>query len=106
MRKGEATKTTILNHAVKLASSIGLSGLSIGRLAEDLKLSKSGLFGHFQSKETLQVQVLQSAAQLFASHVSKPAVKEPRGVPRLRSLFEHWLDWGLNERSTGSGCVF
>ena len=63
--KGEATRAAILDHAVKLASQIGLSGLSIGRLAEDLRLSKSGVFAHFQSKEALQVQVLETAADAF-----------------------------------------
>lgn len=106
MKKGEATKNTILSHAVKLASAIGLGGLSIGRLAEELKLSKSGLFGHFNSKEALQIQVLESAAQLFAAKVTRPAVKAPRGVPRLRALFENWIKWGLEGPQPGGGCLF
>ena len=103
MRKGELTRQTILDHALTLASQVGLTGLTIGRLADDLELSKSGLFGHFQSKEALQIQVLEHAASTFAEQVVKPALTEPRGLPRLRSLFERWLAW---DASLPGGCVF
>jgi AcrR family transcriptional regulator len=102
VRKGEATRETILDHAVHLARRVGLEGLTIGRLAAELKLSKSGLFAHFRSKEMLQIQVLDNAAARFVASVVQPALAKPRGVPRLRALFEHWLDW---ERRPG-GCVF
>lgn len=102
MRKGEATRETILGHAVDLARRIGLEGLTIGRLAADLNLSKSGLFAHFKSKEMLQIQVLENAAARFVASVLRPALAEPRGEPRLRALFENWLEW---ERRPG-GCVF
>jgi AcrR family transcriptional regulator len=105
LSKGEATRSAILDHAVKLASQIGLSGMSIGRLAEDLKLSKSGVFAHFQSKEALQVQLLETAAARFVEEVVRPALSEPRGEPRLRSLFERWLDWAKSQQSPG-GCPF
>src|SRR5262249_48927115 len=103
--KGEVTRSAILDHAVELASQIGLSGISIGRLAEDLKLSKSGVFAHFQSKETLQVQVLEAAAARFVEEIVRPALAEPRGEPRLRSLFERWLGWAKFQQSPG-GCPF
>lgn len=105
MAKGEQTRDVILDHAMRLASEVGLAGLSIGRLATDLEMSKSGLFAHFQSKETLQVQVLARAASLFAEIVVRPALAAPRGEPRLRALFERWLDWTKTAGLPG-GCLF
>ena len=92
MSKGELTRTAILDRASGLASTVGLGGLTIGSLAEELSLSKSGLFGHFRSKEALQVQVLEHAAARFVEAVVRPALREPRGEPRMRGLFERWLD--------------
>jgi AcrR family transcriptional regulator len=102
MGKGEATREAILEHAVGLARRVGLEGLTIGRLAEDLELSKSGLFAHFKSKEALQIQVLDAAAARFVETVVRPALDAPRGEDRLRALFERWLTW---EQRPG-GCVF
>jgi AcrR family transcriptional regulator len=103
MRKGETTKQAILDRATGLASQVGLSGLTIGHLADDLALSKSGLFAHFNSKEALQVQVLEHAAASFVELVVRPALALPRGVPRLRALFERWLAW---DAALPGGCVF
>lgn len=94
-----------MNQAVGLASQIGLTGLSIGALAEKLTLSKSGLFAHFRSKSALQVLVLETAAAQFAREVVKPAVKEPRGEPRVRALFENWVRWA-NSHALPGGCIF
>lgn len=105
MSKGEATRQNILSHAAGLASQVGLTGLTIGALADDLKLSKSGLFAHFRSKETLQIQVLEHAALDFAASVVRPALKQPRGESRMRALFEHWVAWEKAEALPG-GCVF
>lgn len=105
MSKGDTTRHAILEHAMSLATKVGLEGLSIGRLAEDLKLSKSGLFAHFRSKETLQIQVLQEAAGRFVDMVVRPALKAPRGVPRLSALFDRWLRWPVESRLSG-GCLF
>jgi AcrR family transcriptional regulator len=105
MRKGEATRTAILDHAARLARRVGLEGLSIGRLAEDLSLSKSGLFAHFRSKEALQIQVLETTAAQFVETVVKPALAAPRGEPRLRSLFQRWLEWAKSQKTPG-GCLF
>src|SRR5712691_9944966 len=91
MRKGEQTRTLILNEAVALASQVGLEGLSIGSLAARLEMSKSGLFAHFGSKEDLQLQALKQAQGLFFEQILSPALKEPRGLPRLRALFSNWL---------------
>ena len=105
MLKGERTKAAILDKATGLASQVGLTGLTIGVLADDLHLSKSGLFAHFKSKEALQIDVLNHAADRFRELVVRPALREPRGAPRIRALFERWLAWGRDEALPG-GCVF
>ncbi|HEU4384283.1 MAG TPA: TetR/AcrR family transcriptional regulator [Anaeromyxobacteraceae bacterium] len=105
MGKGEQTRTAVLDRAVELASAVGLEGLSIGRLAGETRLSKSGLFAHFESKEDLQVRILERAAERFAAVVSKPALAARRGEPRVRELFERWMRWGL-EVSKPGGCIF
>jgi AcrR family transcriptional regulator len=103
--KGETTRQAILDHAMDLARRVGLEGLSIGRLARDLGMSKSGLFAHFQSKEALQIQVLEAASTRFVEGVVRPGLARPRGEPRLRALFEGWLEWTeLNSRP--GGCLF
>jgi AcrR family transcriptional regulator len=103
--KGEATRETILRHAVGMASRVGLSGLSIGRLAQELDLSKSGLFSHFHSKEALELQVLEYGAGRFVESVVKPALAAPRGVGRIAALFDRWLAWSQSDPSSG-GCFF
>lgn len=104
-RKGARTREAILATAVNLASRVGLEGLSIGTLAEELRLSKSGLFAHFKSKEQLQYEVLSMARTLFIALVAAPALKAPRGEPRVRALFGRWLDWSQAEFMQG-GCLF
>jgi AcrR family transcriptional regulator len=103
--KGALTRQTILEHAIGMASRVGLSGLSIGKLADDLELSKSGLFAHFQSKEALQIQILDFAAQRFVDVVIRPALSTPRGEPRVRAMFENWLSWP-KESALPGGCLF
>jgi len=105
MAKGEETRRRILERAVLLSSRAGLEGLSIGELATDLGLSKSGLFAHFGSKEDLQVAVLDAAAQRFEALVIKPALRAPRGEARLRALVETWVAWVADPGSPG-GCLF
>jgi AcrR family transcriptional regulator len=105
MGKGELTRQAILEHAVVLASRVGLDGLTIGRLALDLDLSKSGLFAHFRSKEALQVQTLALAAERFTEIVIQPALTAPRGEPRVQALFDRWLTWPREFRQPG-GCIF
>ena len=105
MSRGNDTRLAVLEHAFSLASKVGLDGLTIGRLADDLELSKSGLFGHFQSKQALQVQVLRHAADKFVDAVLRPALKAPRGEARVRQLFERWLDWPRVVPQPG-GCIF
>jgi AcrR family transcriptional regulator len=103
--KGEQTRETILLHALGLATQVGFEGLTIGRLADDLKLSKSGLFAHFRSKENLQVKVLELASRRFVDEVIRPALGAPRGVRRVRALFERWLAWETSPSLPG-GCPF
>ena len=105
MGKGELTRQAILEHAVGLASQVGLDGLTIGRLADDLELSKSGLFAHFRSKEALQVQALTLAAERFTDIAIRPALAAPRGEPRVRALFNRWLEWPKLFPQPG-GCIF
>jgi AcrR family transcriptional regulator len=101
--KGEATKLAVLDEATETASRLGLAGLTIGSLAARVELSKSGLFAHFKSKESLQLQVLERARDVFTDEVVRPAVKAPRGEERVRSLFEHWVGIG---KVGGSPCLF
>jgi AcrR family transcriptional regulator len=103
--KGEQTRDAILDQAIQLGSQLGIEGLSIGRLAEALDLSKSGLFAHFDSKEALQLETLNRAAERFAEVVVRPALAEPRGEPRVRALFERWLRWPQAVPQPG-GCIF
>lgn len=102
MTKGEETRQAILARAFELANVVGVSGLSIGRLAEATSLSKSGLFAHFGSKEALEVAVVEEASRVFVHEVMLPALREPRGEPRVRALFERWLTWGQRP----GGCFF
>jgi AcrR family transcriptional regulator len=95
--KGEATRGVILDEAGRLARRVGLGGLTIGSLATQTGMSKSGLFAHFGSKESLQLQVLEHSAERFVDEVIRPAVRAPRGVPRVLDLFERWLAWDSGE---------
>lgn len=93
MGKGEQTRQAILGQALVLASESGLSGLSIGLLADRSGLSKSGLFAHFGSKEELQLAVIREAQERFAEVVVRPALKERRGLPRLRAMLRNGIVW-------------
>lgn len=104
MGKGEQTRQVIIDEAFSLASCVGVSGLSIGVLAERTKMSKSGLFAHFGSKEELQLAVLRESQDRFAEAVVRPALREPRGLPRLRAVLANWLDWTRAVNLPG-GCV-
>jgi AcrR family transcriptional regulator len=105
MTKGDTTKASILDEAANLASINGLNGLTIGSLAAHTGMSKSGLFRHFGSKEELQVATLKAGVDRFTETVVRPALKAPRGVARVRALFDHWLEWGTT-RGFAGGCLF
>src|SRR5258708_1634615 len=97
MAKGVNTRKRIVDHATRRARTIGLEGLTLGTLASDLSLSKSGLFAHFRSKEDLQLAVLDRAAEQLTLKVIRPAIEQPEGEPRVRALFERYLDWAERE---------
>lgn len=101
--KGAATRESIVARAYDIARASGVEGLSIGPLATAVGMSKSGVFAHFGSREDLQLAVLEEAALRFGNAVLMPALSQPRGLPRLRAIMEHWFEW---VRSTaGGGCV-
>lgn len=104
MGKGEVTRDRILQSATALASRVGFDGLTIGALAEELSMSKSGLFAHFGSKEELQLRVLESEVARWEQEVFHAALKHARGVPRIKALFEAWLKWNGNSPYKG-GCL-
>ncbi|MEF7614927.1 TetR/AcrR family transcriptional regulator [Aquincola sp. MAHUQ-54] len=104
MQKGQQTRAAILDAALGLASSAGLEGLSIGVLAEVMQMSKSGVFAHFGSREELQISVIREYHARFEEEVFYPAIREPRGLPRLRALFERWVRRVSVE--VDSGCIY
>jgi AcrR family transcriptional regulator len=104
MAKGAQTREAIVDTAVELAFRVGLGGLTIGELARAQQMSKSGLFAHFRSKEALQLAALARARETFVDLVVRPALTAPRGLPRIRELFERWLDCGRG--GVPGGCLF
>lgn len=102
-RQGEETRRLILRAAVNMASKEGLEALTIGKLASELEMSKSGLFAHFNSKEDLQLSTFTEACAIFNEEVLIPALKVERGAKRLWKLCKVWLKYG--DRNFG-GCFF
>ena len=104
MRKGELTRAAILDVALELSSRDGLEGLTIGLLADRMNMSKSGVFAHFGSREDLQLEVVKLYHHRFEQEVFFPSVREPRGLPRLQSMFDRWLARVSVE--IASGCIY
>jgi AcrR family transcriptional regulator len=104
MTKGDETREAILDEALALASRVGFTGLTIGQLAEQTGMSKSGLFAHFKSKEQLQLQTLEHGRQRFIDVTVRPALAVSRGEKRVRELFEGWIRW--ETQVVPGGCVF
>jgi AcrR family transcriptional regulator len=104
LRKGEQTRAAILDAALDLASRNGLEGLTIGVLAERMGMSKSGVFAHFGSREELQIAVVMEYHAKFEEEVFFTAIREPRGLPRLRAMFERWVRRVSVE--VDSGCIY
>ncbi|MES2510170.1 MAG: TetR/AcrR family transcriptional regulator [Pseudomonadota bacterium] len=104
MHKGQQTKAAIVDAALGLATQIGLEGLSIGALAEVMHMSKSGVFAHFGSREELQISVIREYHTRFEEEVFYPALREPRGLPRLQALFQNWMVRTSTE--IDSGCLY
>jgi AcrR family transcriptional regulator len=104
LQKGQQTRATILEAALALAANMGLEGLSIGALAEVTQMSKSGVFAHFGSREELQISVVREYHTKFEEEVFFPAMREARGLPRLKTLFENWVRRVSMELD--SGCIY
>jgi len=103
MTKGADTKLTILEIGLDIASRLGLETVTIGDLARTAKMSKSGLFAHFQSKENLQIELLKYAGEMFSRDVVVPALKTKAGIPRVKAVMENWIRF--SGALTG-GCIF
>jgi AcrR family transcriptional regulator len=101
----DALRDRILSHSLGVVSARGLSALSIGDLARDLELSRSGLLAHFSDKEALQLGVIEKAAALFVQEVAEAGTAAGTGETRLRALFTRWLAWSRGPRLNG-GCPF
>ena len=104
LAKGEQTRAEIVAVALGMAARVGLEGLSIGTLAEAVGKSKSGVFAHFGSREELQIAVVREYYRRFEAEVFAPAMRKPRGLPRVRALFENWMRHTSAELD--SGCIF
>jgi AcrR family transcriptional regulator len=103
--RGERTRQEILKVAVDVASAEGLEGLTIGRLADELKMSKAGLLAHFGTKEELQLATVDAARAIFVSEVVEPSVTAERGLVRLQAMLESWLSYVERSIFRG-GCFF
>jgi AcrR family transcriptional regulator len=104
LMKGQQTRAAILDAALGLAANMGLEGLSIGALAEVTHMSKSGVFAHFGSREELQISVIREYHVRFEEDVFYPSMREARGLPRLKALFERWVRRVSMELD--SGCIY
>lgn len=105
MGKGPTTRARIIDEAIRVASVEGLAGLTIGRLAERTKMSKSGLFAHFASREAVELAVLSESVARFRNSVVLPALREPRGEPRIRALVDDWYRWANDTAMMPGGCI-
>ena len=105
MSATQDTRESVLESGLALASQVGLGGITIGRLAEAVDLTKAGLYAHFDSKEEILREILETAVERFIEQGVRPALEAPRGEPRVRALFEAWLEWSKAPPLPG-GCVF
>jgi AcrR family transcriptional regulator len=105
LARGERTRAAVLRRAADIASVDGLEGLSLGRLAADLDISKAGVFAHFGSKEELQIATVKAASDRFLAEVVTPALDEPDGLDRLCALCNGWLAYARRGVFPG-GCFF
>uniref|UniRef100_A0AAU2V5Z2 TetR/AcrR family transcriptional regulator n=1 Tax=Streptomyces sp. NBC_00003 TaxID=2903608 RepID=A0AAU2V5Z2_9ACTN len=99
------TRQRIVDHALALASVDGLEGVTIGRLATDLGMSKAGVLGHFGTKQSLQLAVVDAAADMFAREVTQRVRGVPPGLAHLEALCEAWLSY-LERKLLPGGCFF
>lgn len=101
--QGKVTRQRIVHEGLELLSEAGLSGVTLGALAEQTRMSKSGLFAHFGSKDDLQIALLDHMAEVSAAHVVRPAMQRGEGLPRLKALVNNWLGWTAKAGLRG-GC--
>ncbi|MDQ0939474.1 AcrR family transcriptional regulator [Streptomyces sp. V1I1] len=105
VERGNQTRRLVLERTTNIASAEGLEGLSLGRIATELKLSKSGVFALFGSKEELQLATVRAAVDVYVDHVVRPTRELPPGAARVGALCRHWLDYSASRVFTG-GCFF
>jgi AcrR family transcriptional regulator len=105
LSKASLTRAAIVDSGIAMAQEGGLESLTIGTVAEKAGLSKSGVFSRIGSREELQIAVLQEYARRMTEKALIPALRAPRGLPRLQAIFSGWLDWVRDER-VGSSCLF
>src|ERR1700722_8094526 len=98
-----STRDRILHQGLALMSQAGLAGVTLGVLADQVGMSKSGLFAHFRSKEDVQIELLSHMAEFAAEHVIEPSMKAAEGLPRLRALVRNWFGWAQRAGLPG-GC--
>jgi AcrR family transcriptional regulator len=103
MGHAPSTRERILEGGLALMSQAGLGGVTLGILAEQVGMSKSGLFAHFKSKDEVQIALLDYTAHHVRAHIIEPALKEPEGLPRLRALVHTWFGWAPRSGLPG-GC--
>ena len=104
LRKGQQTRAAIVKAALEQASRAGLEGLTIGALAEQMHMSKSGVFSHFGSREELQIAVLKAYEERFIDEILRPSLREARGLPRLLAILNQWLQRTVIEAALG--CIW
>lgn len=103
MGNAATTRERILDEGLALMSQSGLEGVTLGVLADQVGMSKSGLFAHFRSKEEVQISLLEHTAEVGARRIIAPSMKEPEGLPRLKSLVKNWFGWAARAGLPG-GC--
>jgi len=103
MGNAESTRERILDQGLALTSQLGLEGVTLGVLADQVGMSKSGLFAHFRSKEEMQIGLLEHTVEVGAAHIIAPAMNKPEGLPRLKALVTNWFGWAPRAGLPG-GC--
>src|ERR1700722_3630285 len=98
-----STRDRILHQGLALMSQAGLAGVTLGVLADQVGMSKSGLFAHFRSKEDVQIELLSHMAEFAMVHVVKRALPADEGLPRLQALVRNWFGWAQRAGLPG-GC--
>ena len=105
MKRSDSKYQEIVQRALLMANSVGIEAVTLGNLASEIGMSKSGLFAHFKSKEALQLAVVELSIGRFSRMVVQPALQEAQGWPRLTTLFENYLHWLTGEQQQGT-CFF